>query len=244
MVRRERGANAEIHVALLYRERRQRQLDPRVLQLAAVDDQVRDAARRDRGGLEQQVRDLAVVPGALELHPVVQELDVGSGFELLLGFRLDVHVAAHARLHEAGLAADRGARVQDGLTVAIARPIARLGPAGADLHLVDRIAEVGEPVRTGRARIDVALAAVAVRAGAVGAESADERELLGHADELLGREPRVVVEISEHVVRGVQNGAAVRGLDARQQAARARPDDALVLRLPVIARAGRQRDVL
>src|SRR5262249_59688243 len=102
----------------------------------------------------------------------------GSGLELGLRFGPDLNVAADARLHQAGLAADRGARVQHRFAVAVTRPVARLGPAAADLHLVDLTAEVREPVRPGGARIEVPLVAVTVRAGAVGAEPTDEGQLL------------------------------------------------------------------
>src|SRR5207247_8602150 len=80
LVLRERGPEAQVHVATLHRGRVQRGLEALRVQLPAVDDEVRETAGRNRRRLQQQIGDLLVVPGAIDLQAPGEESNTGARF--------------------------------------------------------------------------------------------------------------------------------------------------------------------
>src|SRR5206468_7897936 len=129
------------------------------------------------------------------------------------------------------------------VAIAIAWPVARAGPSPPDLDLVEKVAELREAVGGRGAREDVVLVPIAVRAGAVGANAAAERQPLVEGLHLLIGDERNVPEVRIHAVRAVAHRAAVGGLHARQQAAGAIPEHTVVLRLVGETARRRQRNV-
>src|SRR6267143_1585235 len=116
--------------------RREPELPPFALELAAVEDLAPEPRRRSEWCLQQQLRDAAIEVGGFEGDPLVEQPRVQA--VLLLGhpLRLDARIADRERHTDAVASADQTEHREHEVAVAVAGAVPRLSHGGPELQLI------------------------------------------------------------------------------------------------------------
>src|SRR5205807_5439255 len=151
---------------------------------AAVDNFLIDARARREERPDEQIADVAIEEGHLELRAIIQERTVNAELALDQPLRPDLWIADRGRLNEPCLAADLTAVRKSEEALAVVRLVPRLTHRAAELDLADPAERPNDPIGRAEARERVELLRIAVHAAALGPNSGRQQHLLAEGEEV------------------------------------------------------------
>src|SRR5438105_9336400 len=158
----------------------------------AVVHFTRESGRRRQCSLDEQIGNISLEAGELELAAAAEEREVDAPFQLTLPLGTNVGEAAGAGEREAPESGD-ASRVQGGELLAVLRLIASLAVGDAKLDLIEESRlQLRQTIRARKLREVIELGDVAIVAAAIGAHPRSEQEPLPHQGLALHEDPEIL----------------------------------------------------
>src|SRR5438876_841425 len=155
-------------------------------------DLIRQTGRRRQCSLDEQIGNISLEAGELELAAAAEEREVDAPLQLTLPLGANVGEASGASEREAAESRD-ASRVQGGELLAVLRLIASLAVGDAKLDLIEESRlQLRQTIRARKLREVIELGDVAIVAAAIGAHPRSEQEPLPHQGLALHEDPEIL----------------------------------------------------